>query len=603
MAIAALPAHANAVTIGGEDGHEPRTATTAPMSAICGYAGGGDAAWLGAMLAPVAYRGDAVAQAQREGFGVATRFSPPLFRHGELSEEADQVWAVAGATLSDKPAAAKLAAVLASGDWATVDGAFAAAHWHAPTATLTLVRDPFGIRSLYYAQHQGCLVFASELKQLLALPGFAVQADPVAVHKYLTFSFVPGDAVPVLGVRRLLPGHVLRWQNGRLRIEPWFVPAQLAKTVQIDPAAAAQALFKLGQQAVKRRLRGHGDSAAVYLSGGIDSSAVALWLRRAGVDVTAFTLDFGADDGERAEAAAVAQHLGLALHSVPAGGQQLADALPATIEALDLPFGDAVTVPQMLLGQAARKAGFAQVWNGEFGDQLLGGWTQKPMLAAALYADESAEPEEQYLRAYHRFYGAEAELYTPEFASLVGGPGQRRAHLKPYLGDPAMADYLTRVRLADLALKGCQNIVPRAERIAAFAGLQLHMPFCDRPLAALCLSLPPACKLNGSCEKYALKLALQGKLPDEIVWRRKQGMGAPATDWVLGPLREVVEDALGDAAVKRRGWFNPAYVAELRQGRAHPLETRRRRIGEKLWALLMLELWLRRFVDGHGRAP
>ena len=104
---------------------------------------------------------------------------------------------------------------------------------------------------------------------------------------------------------------------------------------------------------------------------------------------------------------------------------------------LDLPFGDPVTGPQYLLGQAARQAGLTAVFNGEGGDQLFGGWTNKPMIAAELYADLYGRDsrEERYLESYHRFYGLEDELYTPEFAASVGGPGQRRALLAPYLGE------------------------------------------------------------------------------------------------------------------------------------------------------------------------
>ena len=572
------------------------------MSGICGYVGAGQRQWLDAMMAAIGYRGDHVQCCERAGIGLAVRSFADRRRSGELvSCENGELWAIAGATLTEQPSVIELQTALDSGDWLGVDGAFAAARWQPATATLTLLRDPFGVRSLYYLQHAGCLIFASELKQLLAISTVPVAIDAAALHKYLTFSFVPGDAVPIMGVRRVLPGQVVRWHAGQQSTVPWFSLRDHAHSEPTDQQSAAQSIWKLGSTAVRQRLDPDQPRVAVYLSGGIDSAAVALWLQRAGAQVTALSLDFGDAGHEREQAQAVATHLGIALQMVPVDGKALGAALPHTVHSLDLPFGDAVTVPQVLLGQAAQALGITQVWNGEFGDQLLGGWTQKPMLAAALYAEDDAEPEEQYLRAYHRFYGVEEQLYTPDFAQQVGGAGQRRAHLRPYLGDPGIADYLTRVRLADIALKGCQNIVPRAERIAAGLGLDVQMPLLDRQLAQYCLRLPPELKLNGACEKYALKLALQNKLPPEIVWRRKFGMGAPATDWLLGPLKEVVDEVLGEASLKKRGLFRPQFVTTLRQGRDHALETRRRRVGEKLWALLMLELWLRQFVDGRGQ--
>jgi asparagine synthase (glutamine-hydrolysing) len=229
------------------------------------------------------------------------------------------------------------------------------------------------------------------------------------------------------------------------------------------------------------------------------------------------------------------------------------------------------------------------------------------MIAATVYGDlyegEQEEPEEIYLRSYHRFYGLEEELYTPGFREQVGGPGQRRALLRPYLGSPELPHFLNRVRLADIALKGTQNILPRAERIANAWALDMRVPLFDRALAEASFALPPRLKLHGACEKYILKLALQGKLPDDIIWRRKYGMSVPSTDWVLGPLAPVMEDLLGAASLRRRGMFREEFIAGLRQGKDLPSETRRRRIGEKLWALAMLEAWMRVFVDGRGRRP
>jgi asparagine synthase (glutamine-hydrolysing) len=294
---------------------------------------------------------------------------------------------------------------------------------------------------------------------------------------------------------------------------------------------------------------------------------------------------------------------------VPAGGEELARVLDDLFFKLDLPFGDPVTGPQFLLGRAARAAGLACVFNGEGGDQLFGGWTSKPMIASELYAglygDESRE--ETYLRSYHRFYGLEDELYTPELRAAAFGPGQRRAVLRPYLS-PDAADapartFLNRVRLADISLKGSQNILPRAERMANAWALDVRVPLFDRALADTSFRLPPRDKLRGATEKWVLKRAVRKLLPTDIVWRRKFGMSVPVTDWMLGPLRAAADDLLGEDALRRRGLFRPDYVARLRAGKDEPSETRRRRIGEKLWALLALEAWLRRFIDHKGRAP
>lgn len=579
------------------------------MSAICGWLGAGEPQWLQAMLDAVAYRGENAEVISAPGHAFA--------RLAHAHEPAAALTAADGAlTLhSGRVLARGLSGVqflqncIQSGDFSQLDGAFAALHWQPQTETLQLLRDPFGVHPLYYCTLGKTLIFASELKQLLAIDQVPVAIDHHALHKYLTFSFVPGEDVPIAGIRRLLPRHRLQWHNGQLQIEPYFVLHQSVQPLAMEQADASKRLFQLAMRAVKTRLP-IDNAVGLYLSGGLDSAAVAAWLSRAGAKVQAFSLDFGVAGVEREQAIEVAQSLQIPLTWVPCEGSDIAPILSTLVHRLDLPFGDAVTGPQFLLAQAARNAGLTTVFNGEGGDQLFGGWTQKPMLAAAVYADfdEQSSPEEEYLRSYHRFYGLEAELYTAEFQAQVGPVGQRRALLQKYLDDDAVPGFLNRVRLCDIALKGSQNILPRAERIASGLGLQMAVPLFDRQLAEWSLKLPPELKMHGACEKYVLKLAMQKHLPESIVWRRKFGMSVPVTDWLLGvqggppaPLAEIVADVLGEASLKRRGLFRPAYVAQLLRGVDRAVETRRRRVGEKLWTLLMLELWLRAFVDRRGR--
>ena len=412
------------------------------MSGLCGFVGEADRAVIDRMLGAIAYRGDATDTAQGEGVALGYRFwrgrpgkSPGIHRAGsELS--------VCAGTLAPpvpSPAAA-LPDLLRPGGagLAGVDGAFAAALWDAATQRLTLVRDPFGVRSLYYTEHAGVFYFASELKQLLAIPDLPVALSHAAVHKYLTFSFVPGEGVPIEGIRRLLPGHTATFQRGRLETAAYFTLQEKLDPALAEAPAAVRRLRQVATEAVARRLNGEA-RVGLYLSGGLDSSAVGVWLKQAGVEVEAFSLDFGEHSVEREQAAEVARRLEMPLSFVRADPEEVGRLLMDLVWKLDLPFGDAVTGPQYLLGRAAQQAGLSAVFNGEGGDQLFGGWTSKPMVAAAVYGDlyQDETPEEVYLRSYHRFYGLEDELYTPALRAAVGGPGQRRALLRPYLGGRA----------------------------------------------------------------------------------------------------------------------------------------------------------------------
>jgi asparagine synthase (glutamine-hydrolysing) len=578
------------------------------VSGICGFVGSAEPAVVDAMLAAIDYRGDRTEVALAPGVGLGYRWwggrpgkSSGIHRAGAHLVACAGTFAPPVAS----PAAALVERLRPGPERLdSLDGAFAAAWWDGDRRRLTLVRDPFGIRSLYHVEHGGVFYFASELKQLLAIPGLPVEPDPVALHKYLTFSFVPGEDVPVAGVRRLLPGRLAEWDGRQVAVTPYFTLREAIDPALTDRTAAVRTIRQAWRQAVTRRLNGEPE-VGLYLSGGIDSSGVAVWLQKAGVGVRAFSLDFGAKSVEKGQAERVAAHLGVPLTFVPAGGEDVAGVLLDLVWKLDLPFGDAVTGPHYLLGRAARAAGLSAVFNGEGGDQFFGGWTSKPMIAAELYAGlyEEDSREERYLRSYHRFFGREEPLYTPEFRARVGGPGQRRAHLAPYLRSETATTFLNRVRLADIALKGSQNILPRAERVANAFALDARVPLFDRPLAEASFRLPPRFKLNGACEKYVLKLIMQKHLPREVVWRRKFGMSVPITDWVLGPLAPAIEELLGPASLARRGFFRPEYVERLRRGRNDAGEIRRRRIGERLWALAMLEAWLRVFVDGRGRRP
>lgn len=581
------------------------------MSGICGWVGDDDAPagdTLDRMLGAIDYRGDTSLRERARGATLGYRFwrDRPGKAQG-IVRDGNRVAACAGtfAPPHDSPAQAILERTARDPlQLDDADGAFAFAVYDEDTQSLILGRDPFGVRSLYYVEHAGRLYFATELKQLLAIPSLPVELDQAAIHKYLTFSFVPGDAVPVRGIKRVLPGHVLRYRDGVVSTSAYFRLTESIDDELRDLRTAARRVRELGTAAVARRLHGEAE-VGLFLSGGLDSSVVALWLADAGAKVRAFSLDFGEQSVEREQAAIVAKSLAIPLDLVPVSGTDVAGVFWDVVRKLDLPFGDAVTAPQYLLAKAAREAGVIAVFNGEGGDQLFGGWTSKPMIAAELFGNlyehqEDESREETYLRSYHRFYGLEDALYTPEFRAAVGGPGQRRAHLTPYLGDASAGAFLNRVRLADISLKGSQNILPRAERMTNAFGLDLRVPLFDRTLAEASFTIPPELKLHGACEKYVLKVAVQKRLPEEIVWRRKFGMSVPMTDFMLGPLKALCEDLLGDAALRRRGMFRPEYVRSLLAGKDVASEFRKRRIGERLWALAMLEAWLRVFIDKRG---
>ena len=192
------------------------------------------------------------------------------------------------------------------------------------------------------------------------------------------------------------------------------------------------------------------------------------------------------------------------------------------------------------------------------------------------------------MATYHRFHGSTERIYTPAAqasASLID-PAE---WVRPYLDTRGDTTLIHRLRAANLALKGAQNIAPRSVQLAAAHGLTAYSPFFDRALTDWTFSLPPKMLLQGACEKWILKRVSEKYLPPDVVWRDKRGMGVPVTDWCLGPLRGQIRRRLSPRRLGRDGWFNGEVQTLLRGDDSG--EPRRRRIGEKIWTLYMLHLW------------
>jgi asparagine synthase (glutamine-hydrolysing) len=432
------------------------------------------------------------------------------------------------------------------------------------------------VRPLYALRAGERTHTAADPRVLRRLPDAPRGIDPAALHGYLCFSHPPEPLTLFAGVRRVeTPA-------------PWRESPD-----PVDEETAARRLRALLAESVERML-GAEREVGVFLSGGLDSSIVAALLVEAGARVHLFSLDFGAPwDEELAQARALAEHLGRPLHAVRARARDVARALEPTARALHQPFGDPVTVPLYLLGQAARdRVGI--VFNGEGGDQLFGGWANKPMIAAETYGGPGYDRESAYLATYHRFHGREDRLLTPDARAMIRD-ADAGAFLRSALDAPHLPSLLHRLRAANIRLKGAQNIAPRMTQLAEAHGLQVRAPFFDQTLAEWTFTLPAEFFLRGATEKHLLKRAAEGLLPADVIDRPKRGMGVPATEWLLhwlSPVRREAARRMSRQRLRRDGWFDAAYVRALRRGEDEPGETRRRRLGERLWALLMLHVWM-----------
>lgn len=463
---------------------------------------------------------------------------------------------------------------------------------------LRLGRDPFGRVTLYWTQIGQVIWFATRLQLLLPI----LTSTPVSLpglYGYSCFSYVPTPLTPIANVFAIPAGTEQVWQRhdlvGKLLAPPATQVGEWQEHPdQIDDQTHAIAdLQTLLKTAVERQLADIQDQpVGVFLSGGLDSSIVAALLVQAGVRVRAYTLDFGhAGIPEYPYAEQVAQHLQIPLIKVDASPRRVQQALKPAIAALDLPFGDAVTVPLFLLNQAARQD-TTIIFNGEGGDQLFAGWTNKPLIAASIYQEFLEHPElfaQQYLRTFHRLWGYETQVFQPTVCEQIRSI-QPQDWLQSALDPTLTRSLLHRLRRATLMLKGAQNIHPRATNLAFAQGLWVRSPFCDLPLAQWTFRLSGELCLRGACEKYILKRAVESWLPPEIVWRPKRGMGVPITHWCWQEWWRSLGDWLNPAVLQAEGIWQADLAERIISGQLGG-GIQGRRVGEILWLLITWQIW------------
>ncbi len=454
---------------------------------------------------------------------------------------------------------------------------------------LVLGREPFGRMPLYWLECEQTIWFASHLQLLLPLIA-QPEIDVDGLYGYSCFSYVPTPLTPVKGIRSIPAGVELSWALGHL--QPVIISQaswQQSNEQIADETIAINQLQDLLQSAIQRQIQDLPDEpVGVLLSGGLDSSIVAALLVQNGIKVRAYTLDFG-DVGisEYPYAEQVANHLQIPLVKVPVNPRLVRKSINSTARALDLPYGDGVTVPLYLLCQAASKE-VSVIFNGEGGDQLFAGWTNKPLIAASIYGG-STDFIQPYLQTFHRLYGYTQQSFQPQMVAQT-------QFLNPadWINDalnPTFApELLHRLRRASLMLKGAQNIHPRATNLAQSCGLKVRSIFCDLALTEWTFGVSGTLNLQGACEKYILKRAVENILPAEIIWRTKRGMGVPLNAWLLQDLWSDLGRWLNPQVLEKSGFWQSDIATMLVSGKFSGT-IQGRRIGEILWLIIMWEQW------------
>lgn len=508
-------------------------------------------------------------------------------------------------------------------------GMFALAIHDDRTGSLTLARDPLGIKPLYTLRRGDGVVFASELKAITTALGPELRIDPTGMVASMLFYWLPQQYDAVRGAHKLPPGSWTEYRrDGSCVSGQYWVPSEVAARAARGPQRDLHATI---EDAVAAHLVADVPVAS-FLSGGLDSSIVTTLAHRSDPSIEAYTIAFRTED-QRLEAMPddahyarkMAAHLGIRLHEIEIQ-PDVVGLLPRMVDVLDEPIGDPAAINTLLMCEAARSAGVKVLLSGMGADELFGGYrkhlacrlgAQYQQLPAALrdgmvspavnrlpvafrgrglrsvrwaqrFLSFAGLPEEQAFRRSYSLYDPDAlvDLLAPELSGSVDEvvAGHRRIY-----DDNELPDHVARMCLADsrLFLPGLN--LAYTDRASMAASTEVRVPFVDPAVFEAAFSLHAGGRIRGRVQKAALKDAARDWIPDEIIDRPKASFGAPLRAWVTNDLAELVDDVLVGGELVSTGFLRGEpllrLISDQRSGR--------RDESKQIWQLLTLELWYR----------
>lgn len=507
-------------------------------------------------------------------------------------------------------------------------GMFAFAIWDERTQELFVARDRVGKKPLLYAQVNGQFVFGSEFSALLQHPDISKDIDAEALHHYLSFMCVPAPLTAYRAIRKLEPGHSLRWRKGEIKIARYWQP-DFSKKIDISEEEAGERAIEILRDAVKVRLMSEVPLGA-FLSGGIDSSAVvALMSEESSAPVKTFSIGFEEQDfSELHHARRVAEHVGADHHEFIVRPDAL-EVLPILVEHYGEPYADSSAIPTYYVARETRKH-VTVALNGDGGDESFAGYERyaamrlaeryqripavlrNTVVRQAIELIPSSETKRGRVRDVKRFIQAASlprverylrwvsafdsetkqDLYTDDFRRQTQSVSTANM-LDPWFAQANGSGIVDAALLTDIMTYLPNDLLVKVDIATMAVSLEARSPFLDHHLIEFAASLPERFKLRGLTTKYLLKRMLKKLLPAENVERRKMGFGVPIGHWFRGKLQPFLRETLLTEAALKRGLFKPEAVKQLVE-----LHTGGERdYSHQLWTLLMLELWFQRFID------
>jgi asparagine synthase (glutamine-hydrolysing) len=513
-------------------------------------------------------------------------------------------------------------------------GMFSFAIWDSRDRSLTLARDRAGKKPAHYALANGALVFGSEIKSLLRHPAVKREISLEAIADYLTFGYVPDPQTAFKGVYKLPPGHTLTFKDGQVRTRCYWNFNYRGENDAATPLGADEYIERLRELLVESvRIRLESEvPLGVFLSGGIDSSTVAaLTARQTGRRIKMFSIGFREPEFDELRYARITANLLGADHYQFVVTPELCSLAEEIIWHHDEPFADVSSVPTYLVSKMAREH-VTVVLSGDGGDEIFGGYERYVI-------DRQREKFElipSFLRRHlllrlsralppgaygKRYLSVNSRDAAPRYVESISGFDReirKSLFSEPFLAalkgyspesvferifeEPISSARLDRQMYLDSKTYLPGDILAKVDRMSMAHSIETRSPFLDHHLIEFAQSIPASLKLvrsNSHWEsKYILKRAVAGLIPDEIIYRPKQGFNVPIKYWLNREMKEMTHDLLTSPSARQRGYFNPKAVAGLLQEHNRGVRDH----AHSLWALLMLEIWHRMFIDHEPAA-
>ncbi|HVU53017.1 MAG TPA: asparagine synthase C-terminal domain-containing protein [Polyangia bacterium] len=518
-------------------------------------------------------------------------------------------------------------------------GRFAQVAWHPAERQLCAVTDHFSSLSLYVLVRGDVVLVGNDLRVLASSPWCSRTVDLVSVYHYLNFAQIPAPGTIFDDIRRLEPATRWRWRAGTAPVlDRYYVPEYPEDQHDAEDALAGALRERMVATVGDYRPRAGGPGATAldegwgcFLSGGTDSSSIVSILSRQALGpVQSFTIGFAEEryDEERFARTAAAA-CGASANFERVSDERAQSLVTRVVAAYDQPFGNASAIPTLACVDLARARGARVMLAGDGGDEIFGGNERyaKDQVMESWYG--LPEPVKAVGRAvggllgkvgHHflnrvenffersslpnpdRFYTDDSfasdhyhEMLTPEFRRAVDRDASL-GFMRAVYGLGSSGGPLHRIMRLDLMMAIAQNDLRKVHGAAQSAGVSVRFPYLDPLLVAHVSRLPERWIVRGVTKRYLFKRAMRGILPEEILRKRKQGFGLPVAVWLRtdGPFKAMVRETLFDARARARGWWRPEFVENLLAQHERGAWD----YADCLYRLFVLELWLRRYVDG-----